>query len=173
MKPRSATIRCLTDCKFAVLNKACYQQVFLVREKKKLERKVKYLKDIPFLKHVSKTKLAKFSYFFQEKEYKRGQAIYQEGEPCRYVFIVKEGEFELKKKFKKSNKVPIDYTEFLSQFPHNKTKNRKERILALSHPINPGSMNKSIYRSNSKFQRKQGQDALTVSNFNVKQNFKI
>ena len=94
-------IRCLTNCKFAVLSKAWYQQVFLVREKKKLEHKVNYLKDIPFLKHVTKTKLSKFSYFFQEKEYKRGQAIYQEGEPCRFVFIVKEGEFELKKKFKK------------------------------------------------------------------------
>jgi len=29
----------------------------------------------------------------------------------------------------------IDYTEFLSQFPHHKNKNNKERILGLKHPI--------------------------------------
>lgn len=106
-----------------------------MREKKKLAEKVNYLKDIPFLKDITKTKLAKFTYFFEEKEFRRGQVVYTEGQPCKFVYIVKEGEFELQKKMQPYSKKPIDYTEFLSQFPHNKFMNKKERILALSHPI--------------------------------------
>lgn len=135
LKPRSATIRCLTNCKFAVLSKKCYEKVFLIKEKKKLTEKVGYLKDIPFLKDVTKTKLSKFTYFFEEKTYKRGQILYEEGDACKHVYIVKEGEFELKKKMPVPKGKKIDITEFLSQFPHNKSKNKKDRILAASHPV--------------------------------------
>lgn len=145
MKPRSATIRWITDCKFAVLSKKWYEKVFLLKEKKKLEHKVGYLKDIPFLKHVTKTKLSKFTYFFQETEFKRGQSVYLEGQPWKFVFIVKEGEFELKKKMAPQTKNPIDYTEFLSQFPHNKIKDKKERILALSHPVKNSEKGQKSY----------------------------
>jgi hypothetical protein len=52
-----------------------------MREKKILQAKTNYLKDISFLKDVTKTKLSKFSYFFKERQYKRGQNVYLEGEP--------------------------------------------------------------------------------------------
>ena len=107
----------------------------MIKEKKKLTEKVGYLKDIPFLKDVTKTKLSKFTYFFEEKTFKRGQILYEEGDPCKHVYIVKEGEFELKKKMPVPKGKKIDITEFLSQFPHNKSKNKKDRILAASHPV--------------------------------------
>jgi hypothetical protein len=135
-KPRSATIKCITQCKFAVLSKKWYEKIFLMREKKKLIEKTSYLKDISFLKDVTKTKLSKITYFFKEREYIRGQTVYSEGELGQCVFIVKEGEFELQKMVSPASKKPIDYTEFLSQFPHNKNMNNKQRILTLSHPIN-------------------------------------
>jgi hypothetical protein len=42
-------------------------------------------------------------------------------------------------------KNPIDYTEFLSQFPHNKSKDNKERILALSHPVKNSEKGHKVY----------------------------
>ena len=48
-KPRSATIKWLTDTKFAVLNKKWYEKVFYIKEKKLLAEKVTFLKNIPFL----------------------------------------------------------------------------------------------------------------------------
>ena len=62
-----------------------------------MQEKISYLKDIPFLQTLTKTALGKFSCLFKECSYKRGQSVYIEGQPWKYVFIVKEGEFELQK----------------------------------------------------------------------------
>ena len=95
-----------------------------MKEKKKLAEKVNYLKDVPFLKNVTKTKLSKLTYFFEEISFCRGQIVYNEGEEWKYVYIIKEGEFELSKRMPSSDKKLIDYTEYLSQFPQKKNKNR-------------------------------------------------
>lgn len=94
-----------------------------------------YLKDVPFLAHCTKTALGKFSYFFKEQSFRRGQTVFSEGEAPKKIFIVKEGEFELSKRMRGTKERKIDYTEFLSQFPHNKSKSNKERIIALNHPV--------------------------------------
>jgi hypothetical protein len=48
----------------------------------------------------SKTALSRLSYFFKEVQYRRGNIIYKEKDPCQYVYIVLEGEFELQKQIK-------------------------------------------------------------------------
>ncbi|CAI2382334.1 unnamed protein product [Moneuplotes crassus] len=127
LKPRSATIRCLTNCKFAVLAK----KYFTIKEDK-ISEKVSYLKEIPFFKDITKTKLAKFSYFFEEKCFQRGQVIYKEGEECKFVYIVKEGEFDFYKKMPPDSNIKLDYTEYLSQYPQNDRKGRSNGVLGES-----------------------------------------
>jgi len=96
----------------------------LIKEKRILAEKVNYLKVIPFLKDITKTKLSKLTYFFEEIPFKRGQIVYKEGEECKFVYIVKEGEFELYKRMPLDGSELIDYTEYLSQFPQNNYKHR-------------------------------------------------
>ncbi|CAI2385273.1 unnamed protein product [Moneuplotes crassus] len=124
LKPRAATIRCLTACKFAVLSK----KYFIIKEDK-ISEKVEYLRQIPFFKDATKTKLSKFSYFFEEKKFKRGQIIYKEGEESKFVYIVKEGEFDFYKRMPPDCNIKIDYTEYLSQYPQNEYKEKGNGIL--------------------------------------------
>jgi CRP-like cAMP-binding protein len=50
--PRAATIRCRTDCHFAVMNKADYQKCLLAVTKKHLQQMLDFLKSLPFLTGV-------------------------------------------------------------------------------------------------------------------------
>ena len=44
--------------------------------------------------------MAKFSYYFEKKKFKRNQIVYREGDLCTSVYLVISGEFEVKKKVK-------------------------------------------------------------------------
>lgn len=127
----------------------------MLKEKKILAEKVAFLKDVPFLKNLTKTALSKFSYFFKEVTYKRRQIVFSEGYPVKGVYIVKEGEFELAKNMKVENTQKVDFTEFLSQFPHNhensdKAQSSKERVLRAKHPLHKNVKdNKSTYNVSS------------------------
>jgi hypothetical protein len=44
--------------------------------------------------------LGRLSYYFKEVRFTRNTIVYSEKDPCRYVYIVLEGEFELNKKVK-------------------------------------------------------------------------
>ena len=52
---------------------------------------------MPHFKNLSKSALAKLSYFFQRKTYLRNQLVFKEGEDCKFVYIVYKGEFEVVK----------------------------------------------------------------------------
>ena len=43
-KPRAATIKCLTDCSFAVIGRADYQRCLQKIEKKKIDERINFFK---------------------------------------------------------------------------------------------------------------------------------
>jgi CRP-like cAMP-binding protein len=98
-KPRSATIRCLEDCTFAVIDKALYDTE-LKNIKNTHNAKIKFLASIPFFSRWTKTTLAKFTYYLKRESYRRNQVVFREGEPCTHISLIIAGEFEAKKRIK-------------------------------------------------------------------------
>jgi hypothetical protein len=105
---RLARVQCIEDCAFAIVNKANYQKVLEKHQLYNLDLKVKFLRQIPFLAHWSKTSLNRFVAALTEKHYVRGNRIVEEGGNVEYVYIVKSGEFEVIKQ--------INYNKFNFKF---------------------------------------------------------
>ena len=105
-QPRAATIKCLTDSHFVVLNKEDYLKILGKNEKKKLEELVKFLVGIPLFSVWSKKKLQKFSYFLKKAFFHRKQTVFNIGDPGNFLYIIKSGEFELTQPIKHSASSP-------------------------------------------------------------------
>ena len=96
-KPRAATIRCLTDCHFAVLDKTDYAKTIAKAHESKLSHQVDFLLSLPMFKSWTRGSMQKLTYYFKEKTYTRKQVLVQSGTPANDVFIIKEGEIEVRK----------------------------------------------------------------------------
>lgn len=96
-QPRAASIKCLTNCHFAVLSKVDYMKVIGKAEAKFLDKKIQFLQETPFFAKWSKKQLEKVSYYFAYKSYKRNQVVFTQGSPSLFVYLVRSGEFELNK----------------------------------------------------------------------------
>ena len=63
-QPRAATIKCLTDCSFAVIGRADYQKCLQKIEKKKIDEKINFFRQLPCIEHWTATQIQKFMYSF-------------------------------------------------------------------------------------------------------------
>lgn len=110
---RAATIQAVSDCYFAVLERGDYQRFLLKLEQKEHQKQIDFLLQIPALSHWTRTQLSKLAYSFTEKLYRRGYHAYKQGEASDYVFVVKDGDFEItrtKKVNKRENNYEVDMT---------------------------------------------------------------
>jgi len=141
-RPRAATIIAKSDCVFAVMNKATYQKILLKKHKEELEEKSKFIQSIPFFRNWSNLALSKFSYFFVEKQFRRNQAVYQEGDKIDSIFVIREGEFEVVRKtqFERENKIP-DTSQFLAPDPRESRQGRRlfNKPVRMSHLMEQNS----------------------------------
>lgn len=96
-KPRMASIRALEDTHCAVLSKQDFNIVLGQIEKKKLNEKIQFLRSLPFFSALTKTSVSKLTYQFKDMSLIKNQYLYREGEPAEYVYIVKNGQFEVTK----------------------------------------------------------------------------
>jgi hypothetical protein len=83
-----------------VIDKALYESDFKVSIKTHHLSRITLLKGVPFFSKWTKTTLAKFSYYLKRVQLFRNQVLYKEGEPCKSIYIVISGEFEVRKKIK-------------------------------------------------------------------------
>lgn len=90
-----ASIRCLTDTHFAVLSKKDFNKVLGNIERKKYNEKIQFLRSLPYFTCLTRASLGKLSYQFQEIHTIKDQVIYKEGDVADYVYLVKEGQFEV------------------------------------------------------------------------------
>lgn len=70
-KPRMATIHCIVGTHFATLGKFDYNSSLLKIEKKRINKIVEFMKQIPCFKNWTKNSVSKFSYYLQKVPYKR------------------------------------------------------------------------------------------------------
>ena len=74
--PRAATIRCKTNCHFAVMSKKDYQKCLLSITRKQLQSVIDFQRQLPFLVgQNSRSHILKLQFYLERKEYKRGQIL--------------------------------------------------------------------------------------------------
>ncbi|CDW71386.1 UNKNOWN [Stylonychia lemnae] len=127
LKPRAATIICKEDCMFATLDRQSYDKVLKKIQQNQLNLNIKFLQSIPFFSKWTKNSVAKFSYYFEKKQFRRNQIVYREGDQCLSVYLVIKGEFEVKKKVKNQStqRELFDMMEFL---PQKKNKQYQQNV---------------------------------------------
>eukprot|EP00347_Sterkiella_histriomuscorum_P015778 403355716 len=94
-KPRMASIRCIQNTHFAVISKQDYIKVLGIIERKKYNERIQFLRQLPYFSQLTKTSLGKLTYQFIDLKTIKNQVLYREGEPAEYVYIVKDGQFEV------------------------------------------------------------------------------
>ena len=68
--PRAATVQCVTDCLFAVINKNEYDKVLKKIDNKEISMKIDFFKDhLPFLNHWTITRVKEFIYSFHVRTF--------------------------------------------------------------------------------------------------------
>ena len=91
-KPRNATIQAKTECHTAVLDKFNYQRILSSVMKQKQMEQVYFLQKQPPFNQLTKGSLLRISYCFEEKTYTKAQKVYTQGEPAKFLYLIKEGE---------------------------------------------------------------------------------
>eukprot|EP00347_Sterkiella_histriomuscorum_P011137 403373617 len=100
-KPRAATIQCKKETDLAILDKREYQVIVGNAMKRQVNEKVKFFKNFRIFQNLSKNKMQRMLYFFNEKTYLRKQVVYMEDiDNTDGVYFIKSGEFEVSKKVK-------------------------------------------------------------------------
>ena len=70
-KPRAATIKCITDCDFAVLDRRTFA-IIQKSQEDLIDFRVSILRKVPFFQQVSKIALMKYQHYFREQKFIRG-----------------------------------------------------------------------------------------------------
>ncbi|EAR88978.2 cyclic nucleotide-binding domain protein (macronuclear) [Tetrahymena thermophila SB210] len=98
-KPRGATIVCMEDCDFIVFEKISFIKILKDQETEKLRNEINQLTKIYLFKDFSLNLLKNLYLLFSVNSYQRGDVIYREGDESDKLYIIREGEFKVSKKF--------------------------------------------------------------------------
>ncbi|CAI2383968.1 unnamed protein product [Moneuplotes crassus] len=96
-KPRAATIMTVEDTSLAVLSKKGFDRNLKNSENTKLEREIKELNNFGIFKNLTRTSKSKLVKCIVKEEIKKGQYLCKENEENVYLYIIKEGKFEIQK----------------------------------------------------------------------------
>ncbi len=64
-------------------------------EKSKHNERVQFLQSLPYFDKITKNSVGKISFQFEDIQTLKGQTLYKEGEKTEYVYLVKEGQYEV------------------------------------------------------------------------------
>ena len=92
---RNATIKCLSECYFAVIGRQDYHKFLRRVHQKDQQGKVDFFSQMPFLSHWTKNQITKLVLSFTEKTFCRNQPIFSQGDKAEMVYFVLSGEFEV------------------------------------------------------------------------------
>ena len=96
-QPRNASILCLSECDFAVLEKSDYKKFLASLSDLKLENLMIMLRRHIMFDGMGQRGLEKLSYFFHHRNYFINQTVYREGDKANELFLIKNGSFKLTK----------------------------------------------------------------------------
>ena len=88
---RAASVLCRTNCKFAVMNKADYQSVLEIHDRRRVDYLKQFFKQIPFLALLPRKEINTLHLHTIRLTYQRGNVVCKEGEPSKKIFIIFKG----------------------------------------------------------------------------------
>jgi hypothetical protein len=158
---RAATIQCLTDCFFAVIDRENYEKTLKRIELRAVQNKVNFFRSLPFVKHWTLSQVQKLVYMFSERRITRNQTLYQQGEEVSFVYIVKSGEFEIVRSLKKHEQKAAD--------SFAKSRRKIDQLQATKHYRSRGQQQAQEVRS---FGLGEGREKVLSSESEVSKKFK-
>ena len=96
-KARAASIMTLEDSHFAIMNKPNFDQIMHAIKLRENNLLVEFLDCFNYIKHLTYQTKIKLAYFGVEKRFSYGQKVFDEGEPTKYIYLIKQGDFEISK----------------------------------------------------------------------------
>ena len=95
-KKRTASIICLTNCIFGTLSRKAYFKCYSDIEIRKRKNNIIFFINLNLFKGMTYNVFeTKFFNFFIQKHVKKGEKLIIQNEPFKYIYFIKEGEFEL------------------------------------------------------------------------------
>jgi hypothetical protein len=152
---RAATIQCLTDCHLAAISKESYQRVVQKIDQRKMRKLIDFFKNIPFLSKNSQTYLIKLHYNFEQRNFIRNQVLYAEGDVVNYIYLIKEGEFEVTRKIRMDmNRADHDKKKEFLKYLSVGQPSTKELPNPRGKPSSSGKNNRAQMHSSKKYVKK-------------------
>ena len=75
------------------MGKNDYQSILAKIDQRNTEKMIDFLREVPYLKNISKNQLVKLVLLLLKQEHNFGYVVCRQGDPSNYVFIVKNGEY--------------------------------------------------------------------------------
>ena len=104
---RSASVMCIADSHFAVLNRDEFSRIIGKVKESILDAKVNFLSKFPFFKTRGKGDMQRISYYFKEQIYRRKQVVFSVGDPSSTLYFIREGEFQVLESLPTAKPSPI------------------------------------------------------------------
>ncbi|EAR95875.3 cyclic nucleotide-binding domain protein (macronuclear) [Tetrahymena thermophila SB210] len=99
-KTRSATVQCLTDCFFAVIDKASFDKILKKLEQDILQERIDaFGNENPLLKFSSKHTIKQLYFNAIFKKYAPNEFVIISGDSLEAIFIIKSGQYKLVKEY--------------------------------------------------------------------------
>lgn len=96
-KQRAASIKVVEDCYFATMNKKSFDKVMLKIKLRENNKIVSFFDKFNFIKPLTYQTKTKLAYYGKEIKYSIGQTVFNEGDLCSTIYLIKDGEFEISK----------------------------------------------------------------------------
>ena len=78
-----------------MLERTDYESILTRAANRRLEELVDFMINLPYFTQWSRTAMRKICPYYQTVHYAKGEIVYRRGEPCRYVYVISSGEFEM------------------------------------------------------------------------------
>lgn len=92
-----------------MINKEAYMKVLLKIELKAKAKINAFLQSVPIFKGWNRKQMQNLHLLFEERHFTYNQTVYHENSPSEYVYIIKEGEFELVKTKEEEAQRSVNY----------------------------------------------------------------
>jgi CRP-like cAMP-binding protein len=92
-----ATVRCLENTHLMVLTKEAFDEAIGKMERRSLNDKINFLRNIPVFSLLTRNSLAKITCSLQKVQIVKDSILYREGTPASSVYIVIQGELDVTK----------------------------------------------------------------------------
>ena len=94
-KRRSATVTAVTECHVAYLSRKDFQGILGEILRKEALDRMKFIVKFPLMNTLDTSVILKVLFYIQTKKLKKGDVLYEEGDPTDKIYFIHEGQFQV------------------------------------------------------------------------------